>query len=73
MSDDIKHIVSKIGAHGVWVKSLTLGSFAYFVVKFSPRIKGRKVNFLHQNCLEKGLVLNFGYWFRFHKQILVQS
>ena len=70
--NDIKHNVSKIGAHDVWVKSLTLGSFAYVVGKFLPRIKGRKVNFLNYNCLEKGLVLNFSYWFRFHKQILVQ-
>ena len=44
--DDIKHVVSKIEAHDVCVKSLTLDSFAYVVVKFSPRIKSRKVNLL---------------------------
>ena len=61
MFDDIKPIVTKIGAHGVWVKSLTLDSFAYVGIKFSPTIIGQKVNFLHQNCLEKGLVLIFDY------------
>jgi hypothetical protein len=49
---DIKHIVRKIGAHNVLAKSLRPSCFARVVVKFLPRIKGGKMNFLE----EKGLV-----------------
>jgi hypothetical protein len=52
----IKHIVRKIGAHNVLAKSLRPSGFAHVVVIFLPRIIGRKVNFLHENRLEKGLV-----------------
>jgi hypothetical protein len=49
----IKHIVRKIGAHNVLAKSLRPSCFARIVAKFLPRIKGRKVNFGHENRLEK--------------------
>jgi hypothetical protein len=52
----IKHIVRKIGARNVLGKSFRPSCFARVVVKFLPRIKGRKVNFLHENRLEKDLV-----------------
>jgi hypothetical protein len=54
----IKRIFRKIGAHNVLAKSLRPTCFARVVVKFLPRIKGGKVNFLHENRLEKGYTLN---------------
>jgi hypothetical protein len=52
----IKRIVRKMGDHNDLAKSLGPSFFARVVFKSLPRIKGRQVNFLHENRLKKGLV-----------------